>query len=116
MDIRGSGNRQAADWPGRYRFEEDPDVGDGRCRLVDVSRVGAGVEVFGDTPINPIGHRVTVDVREPGDATIGVRLTGTVRNITLGHSGGVRIGVQFVEVSELGRAILDALEQVQIAG
>ena len=50
--------RQLADWPGTYHFDDDPEVDDGACRVVDISRMGVGVEVFGNTPVDPIGHRV----------------------------------------------------------
>jgi hypothetical protein len=95
--------RQSADWAGQYEFEDDPTVGAGSCRIVDFSTLGAGIELFGDTPIDPVGRRVTVDIsRRPG-GSIGLRLAGEVRNITLGASGGVRVGVEFAGLDTRGR-------------
>jgi len=98
--------RQTANWPGRYQFEDDPEVGGGTCRVVDISRLGIGIELFGDTPIDPVGRRLAVDVSRPPGGSVGVRLEGEVRNITLGTSGGVRVGVEFVGVTPQERPSL----------
>jgi PilZ domain len=115
MDWRGPAPRETTDWPGRYWFEDDPQVHEGDCRVVDISVEGAGVEVFGDTPIEPVGHRLSVRVQGPRGLTIVIHLAGVVRNLSLGSSGGVRLGVQFFGVTAMERGILQALESLQAA-
>jgi hypothetical protein len=115
MSTRRRLPRQPADWPGRYHFEDVPDVLDNSCCVVDISRMGAGVEIFGDSPIDPIGRRVSIDVEGPSNGSIWIHMEGLVRNASSGPVGGVRIGIEFVGLSEVELAILDALEQMQVA-
>ena len=107
--------RQLADWPGTYHFDNDAEVATDTCRVMDISRMGVGVEVYGDTPVDPIGHRLAADVRGPAGGSIGLHMEGRVRNVTLGSSGGVRLGIEFIGLTDIERAIVDSLEQMQIA-
>ncbi|MCI4370987.1 MAG: PilZ domain-containing protein [Thermoplasmata archaeon] len=115
MSTRRRLPRQPANWPGSYHFDDDADIDGSSCCVVDVSRMGAGIEVYGDTPVDPIGRRLTVDVRGPAGGSIGIRMAGEVRNVALGGTGGVRMGVEFVGLSDIEQAILDSLEQMQVA-
>ena len=107
--------RQLADWPGTYHFDNDAEVATDTCRVMDISRMGVGVEVFGGTPIDPRGHRVTADIRGPAGGSIGLHMEGEVRNVGLGSSGGVRLGIEFVGLTDVEQSIVDSLEQMQIA-
>jgi len=117
MSTRRRLPRQPANWPGSYHFDDDVDVDvdEGSCCVVDVSRMGAGIEIYGDAPADPIGRRLTVDVRGPAGGSIGIRMAGDVRNVALSGTGGVRMGVEFVGLSDMEQAILDSLEQMQVA-
>jgi hypothetical protein len=115
-NLRRPGSLRAAGWLASYRFEDDPDVGEGPCRLLDVSSDGAGIEAFGDTPVNPVGHRLSIDVRGGSEGAISVRLAGSVRAVSLGPSGGVRLGIEYAAMTALDREIVDALQQVVTAG
>jgi hypothetical protein len=77
--------------------------------------MGAGVEVFGDAPLDPLGRQLIADVRGPAGASMGLHIEGKVRNVSLGSSGGVRLGVEFVGLTDIEQAIVDSLEQMQIA-
>ena len=55
-DTRRRLPRHLADWPGTYHFDDHPEVGGGTCRVLDISRMGAGVVVFGNTPVDPLGQ------------------------------------------------------------
>jgi hypothetical protein len=107
--------RQPADWRGTYYFVEDDSVDPGECRVVDISRMGTGVELFGNAPTEPIGHRLAVDVGGPAGGSIAMHMEGVVRNATRVASGGLRLGVEFVNLSATEVAMLDSLEQMQIA-
>jgi hypothetical protein len=114
MDTRRRLPRQPANWPGTYHFEGTPPTGQGPCCLIDISRMGAGVVLFGGVPADPIGRRLAVDVEGPCDGSIRIRIEGEVRHVTLGSSGGVRMGVEFVGLTQVEQAILDSLEQMQV--
>jgi hypothetical protein len=103
------------DWQGTYTFVGDPAAREGRCSVVDISRMGTGVELFGDVPVDPIGKLLVVDVRGPAGGSIGIHIEGKVRNATTGSNGGARVGVEFVGLSDVEMSILDSLEQMQIA-
>jgi hypothetical protein len=83
--------RQPADWFGFYRFD-DAESDTWRCgRVVDISPLGAGLELFGTD--------IAEDQME-GPVTISLELRGTPRNIVSDaklHSA--RVGVEFVELS-----------------
>jgi hypothetical protein len=106
--------RHLADWPGTYHFDH-LEIADGDCRVLDISRMGVGVEVFGDTPVDPVGHRVIANVRGPAGGSIGIHMEGQIRNVSLGSAGGVRLGIEFVGLSDVEQGIVDSLEQMQIA-
>jgi hypothetical protein len=106
--------RHSAGWPGCYVFN-DPTVEVGTCRVIDISRMGAGIEVFGDTPLDPIGQYLSVDVACPTGGSVGIHLEGEVRNVALGETGGVRVGLEFIGISEADQAILTSLERMQVA-
>ncbi len=54
--------RQFTDWNGRYRIEGDPDGVWRPCRVVDVSTLGAGLELYGTSP-DEIGRAADRPVR-----------------------------------------------------
>jgi hypothetical protein len=98
-------------------FDHDPDVAGGTCHIIDVSADGAGVELFGDAPIEPVGHWLTISVRGAiDDTTISVRVRGVVRYVILGTSGGVRVGIKFADLSDEERETLETLEKIQASG
>jgi hypothetical protein len=77
--------------------------------------MGSGIELFGDTPLDPLRHRLVIDVTEPTNASVGLRIEGEVRNVALGSSGGVRIGLEFGGLSADEQAILRSLEEMRLA-
>jgi hypothetical protein len=126
--------RQEADWPGRYRFEcergaghgavdGDGEAGDGdgedpakwgRCRVIDISVIGAGIEIFGAAPSAVVGRKLIVEVETPAGASVSIRMVGEVRNSSPGSQGGARVGIEFVDLSRTERSILEALERMQV--
>lgn len=78
--------RQPAEWTGRYRFnDESADRAMRECRIVDISRLGTGVELLDTTLAEALDQLlvVTVDLR------------GRVRNAREVDGGVVRAGVEF---------------------
>jgi hypothetical protein len=111
--------RQPVGWPGRYRLDDGPFQVWGDCRVLDVSAFGAGFEIFG-AEIELFGsprrlvdtRRLTVEVTSADGGGTGVHLRGEIRNAAPGDHGGVRVGVEFTELTLLEREILKiVLEQ-----
>src|SRR5438876_9369437 len=78
--------RREVDWPTRYRFEGGRDLSWRECRVRDVSRDGAGVELP-DTTVDEVSTRRVVLEVEVTPACL--RLRGAVRDAQLGAEGGV---------------------------
>lgn len=110
MDRRRRVPRQVAGWTGKYVVEGDvPEVWN-ECRVADISLIGLGVELFGAVPDrNLLGRNIIIETNTPTGASLSVRARGTVKNTSPGPEGGVRVGIEFIELTELERSILDAL-------
>jgi c-di-GMP-binding flagellar brake protein YcgR len=111
---RRHGRRERAGWFGRYVPVESPERDWSRCRVLDVSTGGAGLELLGaddqagDQVGARVGDRIAVDLQLIRSNLARVTLTAEVRHATR-IPVGVRVGVHFVDVGELERALLDRL-------
>lgn len=110
MERRRRVPRQIAGWTGKYRIEGDDPEAWHECRILDISVIGVGVELFGPVPDDDqlLGRCVVVEAQTPSGASLSVRARGEVRNVRPGAEGGIRVGMEFVELSETERSILDA--------
>ncbi|HLG67189.1 MAG TPA: PilZ domain-containing protein [Acidimicrobiales bacterium] len=115
MERRRRVPRQRVGWWGACTFDDDPSSGWAECQVIDLSLLGAGVEVIDARPKDPIGRPLTVAVHPPTSASVSLRLSGTITNATRGARGGVRLGMAFSNLSPMERSILDALELMQVA-
>jgi hypothetical protein len=111
--------RQEAHWQGRYTAEGGTSGAWGGCEILDVSILGAGLELFEHSNhLLPdietlIGHQILVEVQTPAGASITLQMLGEIRYTAPGKHGGVRVGIQFNQLSEVEQAILNVLEQMQ---
>ncbi len=94
--------RQFADWQAKCMFGDDPEKRWHNCRVVDVSSAGAGLELPDTEPGEVLGSSVVVVIQ----------LRGELRNSRVGRDQGVRMGIQFVNLSESERSYLDSLEEL----
>ncbi len=120
--------RQEAGWPGYCGIDDDPESAWYECRVVDISVLGAGIEVydpgkpllgagieiFGPAGDDLIGHKITVDAHTSSGGSVSIRFTGMIRNTKPGPNGGLRAGIEFLGLSEEERSMLDALERMQV--
>jgi hypothetical protein len=106
-------------WSGRYIVEDDPGSEWTECRVLDISVLGVGLELFpiesDEDPGQLVGHRLVVQVQAPVGESISVRLMGTVKNVGTGAGGGIRTGLEFVGLSDTEQAIVKVIEQLQVA-
>jgi hypothetical protein len=95
--------RQFTDWRGRYLIEDDRDELWRGCRVIDISTAGAGLELLETSAEVIAGHRIL----------LAVLLRGELRNVGPGKGNGLRVGVQFTDLTEPERAYLDSLTEIQ---
>ena len=88
------------DWWGTYTDADDTRY----CKVIDISVLGVGPELFGDIANDLIGHRLNIETQAPVGEPITLRLTGTGRNVSLGSDGTPRAGLEFVDLSETEQA------------
>ena len=112
MENRRRAERQDAVWMGSCRFADEPPDVWRDCGVFDFSALGAGVDLRYPDSSNLVGRRLSV--RLPVGASMDIVLTGEVRNTKPGPDGIVRLGVEFVGLSETERSIVDLLERVGV--
>jgi hypothetical protein len=115
MGNRRRVDRQPAGWFGSYRLASPRDSEWGDCRVIDVSMLGLGITVDYRDPAQMLGRLITVDLPCDG-ISVSVRLEGVIKNATASF-GSVRLGVEFLTLSETERsitALLSAMSDVLI--
>ncbi len=95
--------RQYVDWGGSYLVESDPEVRWRDCRVIDISPAGAGVELT-DAPW---------ETAEGNHVLIAVHLRGEIRHTGPPRDDRLRIGTQFVDLSDAERDYLSSLTDVE---
>jgi hypothetical protein len=95
--------RQFTDWHGRYMIEGDLDERWRPCRVVDVSTLGAGLELFDTTP-EEIADRCVI---------LSVDLRGEVKHAVEARSDGIRVGIQFEDLTDVESSYVRSLVRLQ---
>jgi len=72
--------------------------------LRDLSLDGAGLELS-DNSVG-VGDRVVLDLQLGDNQRASIELAGEVRHTTTGHRGTITVGVEFIDVGDLERALL----------
>jgi hypothetical protein len=78
------------------------------CGIFDVSTVGVGMDFHYADPMRLEGRRVSVHL--PLGDSVEVAFTGEVRNVRPAPGGVVRAGIEFVDLMDSERSIVDLLE------
>jgi hypothetical protein len=97
-------DRQLAEWVGRYRVDGDPENRWRYCRIVDISSAGAALDLADANPEEIANREIVVEVF----------LRGDVRHSQLGDDEQVKVGVQFVDLSDNERSHLDQLRALRV--
>lgn len=95
--------RQFTDWHGRYMIEGDPHERWRECRVVDVSTLGAGLELFDVTPEEMSGQSII----------LSVDLRGEVKHAVADRADGLRVGIQFEDLTEAETTYVKSLVKLQ---
>jgi c-di-GMP-binding flagellar brake protein YcgR len=103
---RRRARRETAGWLGRYALDLTTWPDWSPCRVVDVSVSGVGLELLG--PPAKVGELVVVDLQLVRSNMARITLTGEVRHAAT-VDGTIRVGLRFVDVSDLQHALLGRL-------
>jgi hypothetical protein len=98
--------RREVDWPTKYLLEGSRERAWRECQVLDLSRGGAGVVLYGSSREEVSAARVIIELEVP-PATLRIR--GDVRHARLDEDGALRVGLQFGGLSVLERDLIDSL-------
>jgi len=101
------------DWWGRWAVEDDTELDWNECQVVDVSLLGAGVDLWTDRAVDLMGRRLVVEVRPPNGNSVALRFTGIVTWIRQQSAFDFRVGLEFGHLSGTELAIMKVFEQLQ---
>jgi hypothetical protein len=113
-ELRRRVPRHVTGWPAKCQFGDDPGSAWGECQVLDISILGAGLEIFELLRRDPVGREITVEAQTTVGGSVSIRFVGVIRNVRPGPQGGIRAGIEFLGLSETERTILDALEQMRV--
>jgi hypothetical protein len=95
--------RQFVDWPGSYLVENDAEQRWSDCRVIDISTAGAGLELDDAPAAATEGQRIFV----------AVHLQAEIRHTRPAKEGRLRVGAQFVDLTDAERVYLASLTKVE---
>jgi hypothetical protein len=78
------------------------------CGVFDFSALGVGMDLRHAEAADLVGRHISV--RLPVGASIDMTLTGEVRNAKPGPDGIVRVGLEFVDLSDTEHSVVDLLQ------
>jgi hypothetical protein len=109
VENRRRAERQSAVWIGLCHVQGDSSELWRDCGVFDLSAFGVGMDLRHPDASELIGR--SVSVRLPIGVSMDMTLMGEVRNAKDGPDGIVRIGVEFEDVSDTERSIVEFLER-----
>ena len=108
MSYRRRVPREPADWAGLCHIENESAAGWRDCRVIDISMLGVGITFEYPSETELIGRRISVEVPAVGDS-VRIRLEGEIKNAARIREGSIRVGIEFVGLTEAERAITTVL-------
>jgi len=108
MENRRRLHRQPAGWAASYQLAGEPASGWRDCRVVDISMLGLGIMFNHPNPAQLSGRVVSVNL-PGGRSCVNVRLEGEIKNAVVTMNRDVRVGIEFVQLSETEQAITAVL-------
>ncbi|HEY5383804.1 MAG TPA: PilZ domain-containing protein [Acidimicrobiales bacterium] len=117
MENRRRLHRQPAGWAASDQLAGEQAAGWRDCRVVDISMLGLGITVDHPDPSELTGRLVSVNLPSDGSC-VNVRLEGQIKNASATMGRDIRVGVEFIRLSETEQAItavLSVLSDVLVA-
>ncbi len=100
--------RERAAWDARYFVEHRPDLGWRPCRVLDISTIGAALELRDARHSETAATRIVLEL-ETVDGGGSIQLVAVVRHSEDTDDGAIRAGIQFVDLSPLELEVLEML-------
>lgn len=100
-------------WRGRCAVEDEPPIEWTECEVVDVSLIGAGIDIWGDNAVELTGCRVSVEIWPPIGDSVVLRFSGRVSRVSQESAFHSRVGIVFEGLSDSERSILEVIERLQ---
>jgi len=100
-------------WRGRCAVEDEPPLEWTECEVVDVSLIGAGIDIWADSGVDLTGCRLMVEVRPPAGDSVGLRFSGRVSRVNHESAFHLRVGMVFEQLSESEQSILEVIGRLQ---
>jgi PilZ domain len=101
-------HRQPIGWAASYRLTDEAAHGWRDCRVVDISMLGMGITVACLHPSDLVGRLVSVNLPGPA-SSVNVRLEGEIKSAVPTINRRLRVGIEFVQLSETEQAITAVL-------
>jgi hypothetical protein len=108
MEFRRRVPRQIAGLAVRCRIDGEPVVEARECRVLDISEFGVGILLRHQPGSDLIGRHVCIETPKRG-TSVNIRLEGEVRNVVRADGRSVRLGIEFVGLTELEQSAVKAL-------
>jgi len=108
MEFRRRVPRQIARWVVHIGIDGDSVHKPRECRVLDISEFGVGILVPYPQGSALIGRHVSLETPKHR-ASVNTRLEGEVRNAVRADSGSVRLGIEFVGLTQLEQSVVKAL-------
>lgn len=102
--------RHAATWSGCCRIDGDPTYAWRECDVYDVSALGLGIDLHISRPSGLVGRRISVRVPSVLGPWGDLTLRGDIKNASARRAGMIRVGIEFVELSENEQCLVDVLQ------
>ena len=83
-------------WAARYLEQRSSDLGWRDCRVLDISRGGAALEI---APQDTVEGVVSLELYAFGDTPRNIAINGEVRHSTQLPSGATKVGLEFIGIS-----------------
>jgi hypothetical protein len=115
MDSRRRVPRRVAGWTGCCHIDDDPAGKDWECRVLDISELGVAIVLQHPLGVELIGRRMSVE-SPTASTSVNIRLEGDVRNAVPVDGDAVRLGIEFVGLTELEQTVVRALGILNLTG
>jgi PilZ domain len=115
MDSRRRVPRHVAGWTGSCHINDEPVDKLWECQVLDISELGLAILLQHPLGVQLIGRRMSVDSPTASNS-VHIRLEGDVRNAVPVGDNAVRLGIEFVGLTELEQTVVRALGILNLTG
>ena len=115
MDSRRRVPRHVAGWTGSCHIDDEPVDKLWECRVLDISELGLAILLQHPLGVQLIGRRMSVE-SPTASTSVNIRLEGDVRNAVPVGDDAIRLGIEFVGLTELEQTVVRALGILNLTG